>query len=240
VPADPPPREAAWSLLATGLHVHRWFLLVQPVLDRREREAVERWPSSAVARLCGRPVAVAGGARIGQDRLDAASAMLEAAGLAQVVQLGVQVIVVGDGAGIAAGPRAAVVTPAPPADLAEQLLAAAARTWVTLLLDPEVSRPPAVPPHPGAEEEAVEGYALSLRCHLLTRLAQPGPWPEAVAAAARERLPEVRARAARFAEVVHDLAASLGRLALGDLLTLTCPGPRQFEKYRSGKVAGQA
>jgi hypothetical protein len=39
---------------------------------------------------------------------------------------------------------------------------------------------------------------------------------------------------------VTDLASALGELTTADLLTLSFPGPRQFEKYWEGGGAGQA
>src|SRR5262249_8513211 len=186
-----------------------------------------------VLTLCGKPVVVVdagesycappdrlvvsaltlahGPAALDQAALDRVSEVLVAADLAQVVQLGVQVIVVAASAPeLAIGPRTAVVTPD---RLAERLLAAAARTAGRLFVHPEGSRPQREPEDPerrwpspvtgrpvSGEEAAVEGYALCLRYHLLAHLGE------------RERLAELEPQVARLGEMVHDLAAWLARI----------------------------
>jgi hypothetical protein len=246
-----------------------------PLLDLPEPGSSSSCP--AITDLCGQRVAVvdhsacravsngviiAASSLAGQataatlSKLSDASALLAATDLAYVVQLGLQVIVVAPGGHGAAVRRFAIARtgeiaePATVIDVAQELLRAAAPTWVSLFLEVGAARqrelhaaaasdaPQTSQLSSRAVAEAIAFYQAAVVYRFLLAALSLGPQPSD-RALCRDRLRAINAEIARIGTRVYEVADSLQEPMTSDLLRISFPGPHQFDKYRDGAIAGQ-
>ena len=240
---DDLPIEDAWTALADGLHVHRWFLHIAPALDATDGRRPAERPAQLVP-LCGAEV-IFDSDDVSPDLVAQAGYLIEHAELAYLVRLGLSTVIVSDRSMLVAPRVARIEPPGSPLDLAARLLTAAATCWLRLfaLLGPSSREPTGdLTRWEHADTGTAEyGLSLAVRIRLFEAvLTKPG-LPASIAIGldeARTGLAAVHAEADAIRSAVYDAAESL-RLMAQDLLVTQFPGPKRFAKYQDGGGPGQ-
>jgi hypothetical protein len=243
------PIEDAWTALADGLHVHRWFLHVAPVLEKTDRQ---RWPSDPERTakripLCGTEVTFRAESpyRVSPTFVTQAGQLIETAELGYLVRLGLATVIMSSRPMLIA-PDVVRIEPADsPLELAARLLAAAAAGWLRLfaLLGPSSRQPTGdLTRWDRAGTDTAEGaLGLAVRIRLYEAvLAKPDLPILAVIGTdkVRTKLAGMHVEAEGIRPDVYRAAQSL-RLIAQDLLITQFPGPMRFAKYQEGGGPGQ-
>jgi hypothetical protein len=243
------PIEDAWTALADGLHVHRWFLHIAPALDatdRRQRPPGREGTAKRIP-LCGTEVMfrTEGTDRVAPALVSQAGQLIEHAELGYLVRLGLSTVIV-SGRPMLVAPRVVRIEPAgSPLELAARLLTAAAAQWLRLFaLLGTSSRGPAhgLTRWDHAETDIAEdGLGLAVRIRLYEAVLAKPDLPTSMAigtSEVRTELAAMHVEAEAIRPEVYQAAESL-RLIAQDLLITQFPGPKRFAKYQDGGGPGQ-
>lgn len=243
------PIEDAWAALADGLHVHRWFLHVAPVLEAADEERLPANQERAAKRiaLCGTEMIFRtdGTGRVSLPLVTEAGKLIEHAELGYLVRLGLSTVIMSD-ATMLVEPRVVRIELAnSPLVLAGRLLTAAAAVWLRLfaLLGTSSRQPTSVLSqwdHLGLDT-AESGLGLAVRIRLYEALLAKRDLPMSMAIKIDEvgaELAAMHSEAEALRAEIYQTAESL-RLIAQDLLITQFPGPRRFAKYQDGGGPGQ-